>query len=83
MDDLGQINRFLETTYQFSYWVIQKYIERPLLYKSRKFDIRIWAFAMSSLDFFFYDVGYLRTSSSEYSTSKLDDEYTHLTNNCL
>lgn len=38
-----------------------------MLYKNRKFDIRVWAFAASTLDFYFYDVGYLRTSSEEYT----------------
>ena len=47
-------------------FVIQKYLERPLLYKNRKFDIRVWAFAHSTLDFYFYNVGYLRTSSEDY-----------------
>ena len=31
----------------------------------------MWAFATSSLDFYFYDVGYLRTSSCEYSTEEM------------
>lgn len=67
----------------YSYWVIQKYLERPLLYKGRKFDIRVWGLALSNDDFFFCDVGYIRTSSSEYDTNNLQDEYIHLTNNCL
>jgi len=55
---------------------------KPLLYKQRKFDIRIWALFTSKNEVFFYEKGYLRTSSANFS---LDDEnnYTHLTNNCL
>lgn len=68
---LEDISRFITSSLQFSYWVIQKYLERPLLYKNRKFDIRIWAIATSSLDFYFYDVGYLRTSSAEYTTEEM------------
>ena len=67
LDNVNEIMRFLESSIKFSYWVIQKYIEKPLLYKNRKFDVRVWAFAMSNLDFYFYEDGYLRTSSGEYS----------------
>lgn len=70
-DKLEDISRFIETSLQFSHWVIQKYIERPLLYKNRKFDIRVWAFAHSALDFYFYDIGYIRTSSAEYTTEEM------------
>lgn len=68
LDDLNQIIRFLESSLQFSYWVIQKYIEKPLLFKNRKFDIRMWAFAHSANEFYFYNTGYIRTSSQEYTT---------------
>jgi hypothetical protein len=47
--------------------VVQKYIERPLLYKQRKFDIRIWALMTTQNEVYFYRQGYLRTSSSEYT----------------
>jgi hypothetical protein len=63
-------------------WVVQKYIERPLLFYGRKFDIRMWAIATGKNEFFYYRHGYLRTSSSEYDTSAKDN-YIHLTNNCL
>jgi hypothetical protein len=39
--------------------------------------------ASSTLDFYVYDTGYLRTSSEEYSMDNKDNEYIHLTNNCL
>ncbi len=63
-------------------WVIQKYIERPLLYKERKFDIRVWALVTDSVDVFLYKDGYIRTSSEQYSLDS-NLNYVHLTNNCL
>jgi hypothetical protein len=65
-----------------SLWIIQKYIEKPLLFKSRKFDIRMWAVATGRHELFYYRHGYLRTSSSEYDPHGTDN-YIHLTNNCL
>lgn len=63
-------------------WVLQKYIEKPLCYKMRKFDIRIWALVTNSFEIYIYKPGYLRTSSSDYSLHSKDN-YVHLTNQCL
>lgn len=67
--------------------MIQKYIERPLVYKQRKFDIRMWAVLHitdnpSQFDIYFFNEGYLRTSSNEYNVHD-DNIMVHLTNNCL
>lgn len=64
-----------------STWVMQKYIERPLLYKGRKFDFRVWAVVLDSGDVYMYGPGYLRTSSEVFSLGS-DDRYAHLTNYC-
>ena len=81
-NNLHQIIRFLESSYSYTYWVVQKYLERPLLYKKRKFDIRMWGIANANEELFFCNLGYIRTSSAEYGTDQTD-EYVHLTNNCL
>ena len=44
-------------------FIIQKYIERPLLINSRKFDIRVWVSLTHDGDVYFFREGYLRTSS--------------------
>ena len=48
-------------------FIIQKYIERPLLANQRKFDIRVWVALTHDLDVYFFREGYLRTSSQPYS----------------
>lgn len=73
---------FLGLKYINSQWVVQKYIEKPLLYNNRKFDIRVWVLITNKNEVFFYKHGYMRTSSSSYDT-KDQNNYVHLTNNCL
>ena len=65
-----------------SKWVVQKYIERPLLFKGWKFDIRVWA--LKTLDHvYFYKEGYLRTSSTPFTLDIENNKNVHLTNNCF
>jgi hypothetical protein len=65
--------------YLFS--IVQKAIEKPLLYHKRKFDIRVWALVTGNLEIYFYKTPYLRTSSYEYDDTAFD-QHIHLTNNC-
>jgi hypothetical protein len=53
-----------------------------LLYKTRKFDIRVWTLLTDDFKIFFYKEGYLRTSSAEYDTNAKNNTV-HLTNQCL
>jgi len=81
-NDLEGLKKFIDSRPINSYWVIQKYIEKPLLYNGRKFDIRMWAVMTWKNELYFYRPGYLRTSSDLYSLdAKIN--YVHLTNNCL
>jgi len=66
-------------------YIIQKYIERPLLFEKRKFDIRCYALFTSVNGFikaYYYQEGYLRTASKEYSVNNLSKSV-HLTNEAI
>ena len=63
-------------------FIIQKYIERPLLYYGRKFDIRVLGLIDDDKNFFLYKPCYLRTSSNNYTLSD-QSKFIHLTNNCF
>lgn len=67
-------------------YIIQKYIERPLLYKQRKFDIRCFLMTTTinnNLQAYWYADGYLRTSCKEYSTKNVTNKLVHLTNDAI
>ncbi|CAD8204297.1 unnamed protein product [Paramecium octaurelia] len=64
-------------------FVIQKYLEKPLLINNRKFDIRVWGLLNQDLEFFFFEQGYIRMASEEYTTKNVQNQYVHLTNNAI
>ena len=66
-------------------FILQKYIENPLLINKRKFDIRCYAMITSIngvMQGYFYLDGYLRTTSQEYSVDEVDP-FVHLTNDAI
>ncbi|KAG1710280.1 hypothetical protein DVH05_017284 [Phytophthora capsici] len=65
-------------------WIVQKYIERPLLLQNgRKFDIRQWVLIAElepkPVAFWFYK-SYLRFCSRKFDLARLHDRFTHLSN---
>ena len=67
-------------------YIIQKYIENPLLVNKRKFDIRVFGLITSINGYikgYFYEVGYIRTSSKEFTLKNLNNKFIHLTNDAI
>ena len=73
-------------------FIVQKYIEQPLLYDGRKFDVRLWAAVRAApgsalgLEIFAYREGYVRTSSEPFvlgGGGGGEQQCVHFTNYCM
>ena len=51
-------------------WVVQKYVERPLLLGGRKFDVRVLALVTDAWDVYVYEHGFCRLTSAPYSLER-------------
>ena len=68
-----------ENTYYCDNVIIQKYIEYPLLYKGRKFDMRIWVLLTQQMKVYIFKEGHLKTCSVKYDINS-KDSFCHITN---
>jgi tubulin polyglutamylase TTLL1 len=67
-------------------YIVQKYLEKPLLYKGRKFDIRHYMMISrlhGVMRAYWFSEGYVRTSSYDYDIGDIGDEMIHLTNDAI
>ena len=66
-------------------FVVQKYIEKPMLVNDRKFDVRVWVLIDQDMNLYCFKEGYIRLSSEVFSLDErtIEDKYVHLTNNAV
>ena len=83
--DLAVINECITKSKQHTY-ILQKYIERPLLFNKRKFDIRCYGLLTAvnaHIKGYFYKEGYIRTASKDFSLKNINSKIVHLTNEAI
>ncbi|KAJ1978739.1 tubulin--tyrosine ligase [Dimargaris xerosporica] len=69
---------------QIREWVIQTYIDTPLLLKDcRKFHIRVYVLAVGAIEVFLWEDMLCLFAAKPYSNNDLHDNRVHLTNTCL
>ena len=59
--------------------IIQKYIEKPLLYFGRKCDMRIWVLVTHTMNVYFFKEGHLKTCSISFDLNS-ENAFSHITN---
>ena len=71
--------KIINKKYRSNFVIIQKYIEKPMLYRGRKFDMRIWVLITHNMKVYVFKEGHLKTSSVEFDIN-VKDSYVHITN---
>ena len=75
------VNEKKKNEIKCEYLILQKYLEKPLLYQGRKFDIRLWVLFISCQedDIYIFKQGHLKATCTKYDPDS-KDLYVHLTN---
>lgn len=69
----------LEETPDIREWVLQRYVERPLLVQGHKFHLRVYIICIGALKVYMFERVLMLLAAHKYDAS-VDDPYSHLTN---
>lgn len=72
-----------EDVTQVREWVIQRYIDRPLLVNQRKFHVRAYVLAVNNIQVYLYRDMLALFAMKDYTLDNLSDTLIHLTNTCI
>eukprot|EP00736_Rhodelphis_marinus_P009410 Rmarinus@m.5037 len=80
-DSPSDIEKHIDKQKPGSTWIVQKYIERPLLlHPGRKFDLRVFALALHDGRVFVHEDPFLRCCSTLFDANDLSNPLVHVTN---
>jgi hypothetical protein len=79
--DKQKVLDFIDSA-KFGAFVVQKYIENPLIIKGKKFDIRqfVLVTGLDPLTIWILDDCYLRFCTANYNIENIENQFIHLTN---
>lgn len=82
-NNIQDIQKYISTG-EDDRWIVQKYIENPLLIHERKFDIRQWVLVTdwNPLTAWFYHTCYIRLCAKDYDILDMN-VFCHLSNNSI
>ena len=75
----NKINSSVQKIYKNNSVIIQKYIEKPLCYKGRKCDMRLWVLLTWDFNAYLFKEGHFKASSVPFDINN-QNPYIHLTN---
>jgi tubulin--tyrosine ligase len=61
-------------------WVLQRYLDRPLLINGHKFHLRVYVLCVGALKVYVFDRILALLAAHSYDSSDMSDIYKHLTN---
>ncbi|CAK0786864.1 hypothetical protein CVIRNUC_010078 [Coccomyxa viridis] len=81
-DRVSTLRAALEAAEDMREWVVQRYIERPLLVSGRKFHIRAYVLCVGSLSVYAFSEALALFAGEPYKGASLEATSAHLTNTC-
>ena len=81
IQEIRKIEEDTNTNFKCDHIILQKYLEKPLLYQGRKFDIRIWILIIGGQENYVYifKQGHLKATCDEFDINS-NSPFIHLTN---
>eukprot|EP00123_Amoebidium_parasiticum_P011175 comp20558_c0_seq1/m.26399 comp20558_c0_seq1/g.26399 ORF comp20558_c0_seq1/g.26399 comp20558_c0_seq1/m.26399 type:complete len:384 (-) comp20558_c0_seq1:454-1605(-) len=82
-DSVEGLQEAVEANPDLRQWVVQRYIEDPMLVNGRKFHLRVYAVVVGRMDVYLHEDILALCAHMPYDSEDHTNQYAHLTNTCL